>query len=103
MSTITGYQWLVSETGSQWQELVVRGTGIRASTLALAVTNEGRTAQQVAVDFSLPLAAVEESLDYAQSHADEINRERLEMDQALIRRELMNQDGSWKSISTTTT
>lgn len=102
MSTFTGYQLLAVEPGSNWREPVVKGTGIRATTLALAVENEGRSPEQVAADFAVPLSAVLEALEYSRAHGSEIDRERLEMDQDLIRRGFMNPDGTWKSISTTT-
>lgn len=102
MQTSTTYNFLVPEAGSAWQEFVVKDTGIRASTLALAVRNEGRSTKQVAADYHVPLEAVLEAVDYVSTHLDELERERQEVDQELIRRGFMNPDGTWKSTLTTT-
>jgi uncharacterized protein (DUF433 family) len=102
MSTITKFKFLGPEPGSAWNEFVITGTGIRASTLAIAVRNDGRTPEQAAADFHVPVDAVLESMDYMDAHVEELKREIQAMDEELIRRGFMNPDGTWKSISTTT-
>ena len=102
MSTLTKYKFLGPEPGSAWEEFVITGSGIRASTLVFAVRNDGRTPEQVAANFHVPLEAVLESIDYVDTHAEELERQRQEMDAELIRRGFMNPDGTWKPISTTT-
>lgn len=74
MSTMTKYTFLAAELGSAWDELAVKGTGIRVSTLVLAVRNDGRTPEQVASDFGVPVDAVLEAIDYVDSHAQELER-----------------------------
>ena len=102
MSTITNYKFLSPEPGSAWEEFVITGTGIRASTLVFAVRNDGRMPEQVAADFHVPLEAVNEAFQYVEENKELLDRIRREEDEMLIRDGYMNPDGTWKSISTTT-
>ena len=102
MSTITKYKFLGPEPGSAWEEFVITGSGIRASTLVFAVRNDGRTPEQVAADFHVPLEAVHEAFLYVDENQELLERFRHEEDEMLIRDGYMNSDGTWKSISTTT-
>ena len=102
MSTVTSYRFLGAEPGSAWEEWVIAGTGIRASTLVLAVRNDGRTPEQVASDFEVPLDAVLEAIDYVDSHSQELERNYRADWEDLVRRDHLNPDGTWKSISTMT-
>ena len=102
MSTVTNCSFLVAEPGSAWEERVIDKTGVRASTLALAVRNDGRTPEQVAADFEVPLEAVLEAIEYVDSHAHELEQRRRAELEDLVRRGHLNADGTWKFISTTT-
>ncbi|MBI4658898.1 MAG: DUF433 domain-containing protein [Verrucomicrobia bacterium] len=102
MSTATSYTFLWAEPGSGWEEWVIRGTGIRASTLVLAIRNDGRTPEEVAEDFDVPLEAVLEAIDYVDSHSDELSLCRGFELEEWVRRGHINPDGTWRSISTTT-
>jgi uncharacterized protein (DUF433 family) len=102
MSTITKYRFLTAEPGSTWDEPIIQGTGVRASTLAFAVRNDGRTPCQVAADFDVPLDAVLEAIDYVDSHSPELDQHRQQEFDELVRLGHMNPDGTWKPISTTT-
>lgn len=99
MSTVTSYKFLGPDPGSSSEQFAIRGTGIRAETLALAVRNDGRTPDEAAAEFHVLVEAVLESLDYVDTHAELIARERAEADQELVRRGFMNPDGTWKPIS----
>lgn len=102
MSTATRFNFLTAESGSAWEELTVKGTGIHASTLVFAVRNDGRTPEQVSADFDVPLDAVLEAIEYVDSHLPELEQRRRQEFEELARLGHMNPDGTWKCISTTT-
>jgi uncharacterized protein (DUF433 family) len=53
----------------------VRGTGVHVQTLVLVVRNWGMTPEQVADDYGLSLAQVQDALAYYAAHRDEINED----------------------------
>ena len=52
---------------------VVRGTGLHVQTLVIAARTWGLTPAQLAVEYELPFAQVEEALAFAAAHQDEID------------------------------
>jgi uncharacterized protein (DUF433 family) len=52
---------------------IVRGTGLRVQTLVVAVRTWGLTPAQLAVEYDLPIAQMEEALAFAAAHQDEID------------------------------
>jgi len=52
---------------------VIRGTGIRVQTLAIAHNEWGLTPSQIAADYDLEVTQVNDALDFYQSHQDEID------------------------------
>ena len=74
MSTDVKYQYLEPQSKSLYRQLFIKGTGIRAAIIYWAHINaeEPRTAEELAADFGLPLAAVLESFEYCKSNPPEI-------------------------------
>ncbi len=74
MSTGVTYQYLESQAKSLYRQLFVKGTRIQAELLYRAHINaeEPRTAEQLANDFGLPLAAVVEAIEYGKSTPPEV-------------------------------
>ena len=68
------YQYLVSDPGSSYRQLRIKGRRILARTLyALTLGEEGRmTPEEVAADCQLPLEAVQEAIAYCRSNPPEI-------------------------------
>ena len=52
---------------------VVRGTGLRVQTLVVAARTWGLTPAQLAAEYDLPLAQIEEALAFAATHQSEID------------------------------
>lgn len=90
MSTLDNYQYLEHRPGSLYRQPFIKGTRIRVEipygwTIAKEDeegVEEGRTPEQVAADFNLPLEAVLEAIDYCGKHwdvvvADHAREERL--------------------------
>ncbi len=59
---------------SRWPTAVVRGTGIRVQTLAVAATTWGLTPEEISDEYDLKLAQVEAALAFYEAHRDEIDR-----------------------------
>lgn len=53
---------------------VLRGTGIRVQTIAIAATRWGMLPQQLATEYGVSVAAITESLAFAAAHRDELER-----------------------------
>ncbi len=92
MSPTTEYRYLVPRSGSNYQQLFVRGSRkIRAEVLyRLTVGPEPRTPEEVAVDYDLPAEAVHEAIHYARNHESLLRTEREREEQA-VRKLLLNQ------------
>ena len=60
---------------SGWPSAVVRGTGIRVQTLALAVQTWGLSAEEISDEYDLTIAQVKQALRFYEAHRDEIDRE----------------------------
>ena len=74
MSTGVTYQYLEPRSKSAYRQLFIKGTRIRAELIYRAHLNaeEPRTAEELAADYGLPLAAVLESFEYCKSNPPEI-------------------------------
>ena len=83
MSTATTYQFLEPRATSAYRQLFLKGARIRAEIVYRACTalpelsvpddgEERRTPEQVATDYSLPLAGVLEAIEYCRSNPREI-------------------------------
>ena len=74
MSTDVTYQYLESRSKSSYRQLFIKGTRIRAGLIYRAHTNaeEPRSAEQLAADYSLPLPAVREAIEYGKSNPPEV-------------------------------
>ena len=59
---------------SRWPTAVVRGTGIRVQTLAIAAQTWGMAAEEISEEYDLKLAQVEEALAFYEAHREEIDR-----------------------------
>jgi uncharacterized protein (DUF433 family) len=57
---------------SGWPQPVVRGTGVRVQTLAIAAEQWGMTPAQIAAEYGLSEAQVREALDFFAAHRAEI-------------------------------
>jgi uncharacterized protein (DUF433 family) len=90
MSTLENYRHLEYRPCSSYRQPFIRGTRIRVEIpYGLTIDSEdehgveeGRTPEEVAADFNLPLEAVLEAIDYCQKHwdvvvADHAREERL--------------------------
>ena len=58
---------------SRWPTAVMRGTGIRVQTLAVAAQTWGMSAEEISDEYELKLAQVEEALAFYEAHRDEID------------------------------
>src|SRR5712691_1485925 len=74
MSTDVTYQYLEPRPKSAYRQLFVRNTRIRAELIYRAHVNaeEPMTAEELAADYRLPLAAILEAIEYAKSNPPEI-------------------------------
>lgn len=72
--TITTYRHLAPRPGSAYKQLFVKGTRIRAEVLCGLHTNaeEPFDLEDIAEGYRLPLAAVQEAIDYCGSNPPEI-------------------------------
>src|SRR5439155_24406028 len=81
------WKYLARKPGSNYQQLFIAGRNVAARTLyGLTFPGEdwpGRTPQELAADYDLPLEAVEEALAYCASNPPEIRAD-WEMEEALM-------------------
>jgi uncharacterized protein (DUF433 family) len=71
------YQHLEPRSRSNYRQLWVKGRHIRAEVLyRLTIGAEPRTPEEVARDYDLPVAAVQEAIDYAMRHQELLAAER---------------------------
>jgi len=77
MATRTQYQHLAPDPKSSYRQLCVKGTRIRARTLyGLHVNSEEpRTVAEIATDYEISVAAVEEAIAYCHSSPPEIQQD----------------------------
>jgi uncharacterized protein (DUF433 family) len=80
------YQYLEQRPDKRSQELFVRGTGVRASTIWHDRFISRFSPDQVARDRDLPLEAVYEALDYCQENWERICKEKDSEKQELEKR-----------------
>jgi len=76
MTTKTIYQYLEQRHDKRSQELFVRGTGIRSSTIWHDRFVSRLSPDQIARDREIPVAAVYEALAYCQEDWENICREK---------------------------
>src|SRR4030095_680533 len=87
----TQYKWLAPRPGSRYRQWFVQGGNLPAEVLYRATIGpEPRTPEEVAQDYGIPRAAVEEAIDYCLRHADLLQQER-EAVMADIRRRGLDQ------------
>ena len=74
MSTGVTYQYLELRPTSLYRQLFIKGTRIRAELIYRAHINaeEPRAAEELAADYSLPLPAILEAIEYGKSNPPEI-------------------------------
>jgi uncharacterized protein (DUF433 family) len=71
-----GYQYLEPRPGGNYKQWYIKGRRIRAEVLYRETIGEdARTPEEVAHDFSLPLEAVREAIDYCLKHPDVIKED----------------------------
>jgi uncharacterized protein (DUF433 family) len=89
-----GWTYLDRKPGSNYQQLFIKGRNIAARTLyGLTFPGEdwaGRTPQELAADYELPLEAVNEAIAYCKTNPPEISAD-WKMDEALAQATGMDQ------------
>jgi hypothetical protein len=87
------WKYLAPKTGSHYRQLFVKGTRIAARTLygeyVEGEDGPGRSAEQLAVDFDLPVEAVLEAVAFCESQPPEFHED-WEKEQALMEATGMN-------------
>ena len=73
-STVATWQHLAANPNSAYKQLFVRGTRIRARVLYGLFMNadESMTPDEIAAEYNLPIAAVQEAIAYCQGNPPEI-------------------------------
>lgn len=73
-TTFTSWQFLAPNPNSCYKQLFIKGTRIRARVLFGMFMNaeERMTEEEIAIELSLPLAAVKEAIAYCQGNPPEI-------------------------------
>lgn len=71
-----GYKYLVQRADKRTQELFIRGTGVRASTIWHDRYISRMTPQRIACNRNLPMEAILEALAYCQDHWETICAEK---------------------------
>jgi uncharacterized protein (DUF433 family) len=86
MSTTVQYRYLAPDPKSSYRQLFIKGTRIRARTLygMLVSAAEPRSIADIALDYQLPVPAVEEAIAYCRSNPREIQDD-LKQEEALMR------------------
>ena len=92
-SNATTWIYLARKPGSNYRQLVIKGRNISARTLYGQYLDgedgPGRTPEELAEDFNLPLEAVREAVAYCESNPPEIRAD-WEMEEALMEATGMN-------------
>src|SRR6266480_3066730 len=98
MSTTNGkeWKWLYHYPKRSYKQLSIKGTKIHARTIyGQYVGDDGRTPEELAEDFNVPLEAVLEAIEYCEGDPPEI-REDWEMEEESIAdAERRNVPGFW--------
>jgi uncharacterized protein (DUF433 family) len=88
MSTSNNRQWvyLDRKPGSRYRQLFIKGKKIAARTVYGAYIDDEnpQTMEEIAADFDIPLAAVQEAVAYCESDPPEFQQD-WEMEEATIR------------------
>jgi len=94
MATSTQYRFLERDPHSVYEQLSIKGRRIKARTIYGQHVNaeEPRTVEQLAKDWDLPIAAIEEAIAYCRSNPPEILRD-FEREEALMVASGMNEPG----------
>lgn len=90
-STTTTWQHLAPKPKSNYKQLFIKGTRIRARILygMFMSAEEPRTPDEIAADYNLPLDAVKEAIAYCQTDPPEI-REDFEREERIMEATGMN-------------
>src|SRR5438105_3811905 len=76
MQNESTYKYLGPKLGSSYKQLYVKGRRIRAESLYRETLDpDGRTPEQVAEDYEVPIEAVRESIEYCKQNWDLILQE----------------------------
>ena len=79
MVETVNYSHLAQREGSRYQQYFVKGKNLRAETLFRATLgSEPMTPEEVALDYDLPIEAVQEAIDYRVRNTALLQREREE-------------------------
>lgn len=70
-----GYQHLVARAHSWRRQLYVKGRNLTVGQLVSSMRADDLLSEQAAERYDLPLAAIQETLEYYQAHREEINAE----------------------------
>src|SRR5436309_2802336 len=94
MATTVQYQHLAPDPKSSYRQLFVKGTRVRARTLYGLHVNaeEPRSIVDIAADYDVPVAAVEEAIAYGRSNPPEIQQD-FQHEEALMRAAGIDQPG----------
>jgi hypothetical protein len=72
-----GYQYLEPRPGGNYKQWYVKGRRIRAEILYRpTIWDEPRTPEEIAHDYSLPVEAVLETIDYCQKNPEVLQEDR---------------------------
>ena len=71
----TQWQYLETRPSSWRKQLFFKGRRLRPFTVWMTMLVEEMTPEETAEDWDLPLAAVEEAIEYCQTHQDLLKRE----------------------------
>ena len=98
------WQYLAPNPNSAYRQLFVKGTRIRARVIygLFMSADEPMTLDEIAADFNLPIAAVNEAIAYCQSNppeiAQDIRREEMLMEASGMNDPDYKQGGKFKAV-----
>jgi uncharacterized protein (DUF433 family) len=104
MSTENQYKYLEHRPGNIARQPFIKGIKIRADTLYSAATEKidddgsvepGRTPEQIAEDYNLPLEAVREAIDWCEKHYDVVLADRARANRLADAEGMNNPDYKW--------
>jgi hypothetical protein len=94
MTNQNNYRFLAPREGSNYKQFFVKGRNLRAETLYRQTTGvEPRSLPEVAIDYDLPVEAVQEAVQYCIDNAELLRRER-EEDLADLRQRGLDQSAA---------
>jgi uncharacterized protein (DUF433 family) len=75
MTTTTEWQYLEKRPSSWRQQLYFKGKRLKAFDVWITMQVEQMTTSEAAEDWDLPLAAVQEAIEYCQTHQELLKQE----------------------------